>query len=260
MSNDGLCKVCSVNVGQDIARCVQIVRESMEIVEKTKNPDTMVSRLELAMKNTEALLEYEKKGIRVTNPLPSVLRAGLEKDLGRILRKMAEEQAQAALAKAALARSPKGAISAVAKALDRIQEMGGKLGDPPELDEIKAKLAGFIEKEQAHTLLPSKEGGLKTRGKRDHARTAGSRTKSDAVTENEDAYEEGSASLVRDIEAVGITMEKSWSTVGDDACEICRGNASAGWIPTDKVFPSGHMYPLAHDGCRCCLLYRVSER
>jgi hypothetical protein len=81
-----------------------------------------------------------------------------------------------------------------------------------------------------------------------------------AVTENAYSYEQGSRSLVDDIEAVGIKMEKQWSTVGGDACEeICGPNEAEGWIAADDAFQSGDMQPPGHPNCRCTTLYRVAE-
>ncbi len=80
-----------------------------------------------------------------------------------------------------------------------------------------------------------------------------------AVTENAYAYESGSRDLVDDIEQQGITMEKSWSTVGGDECDVCYENAAAGWIPVDGTFPSGDDNPPAHPNCRCACLYQVAE-
>jgi hypothetical protein len=80
-----------------------------------------------------------------------------------------------------------------------------------------------------------------------------------AVNENAMAYENGSYDLVKDIEAAGITMEKSWSTVGGDACEeICGPNEAQGWIPTGENFQSGDPFPPGHVRCRCAGLYQVS--
>ena len=79
-----------------------------------------------------------------------------------------------------------------------------------------------------------------------------------AVTENANSYENGARSCIADIEAVGITMEKSWSTVGGDECDICAENESAGWIPIDEAFPSGDQTPPNHPNCRCACLYQVA--
>jgi hypothetical protein len=79
-----------------------------------------------------------------------------------------------------------------------------------------------------------------------------------AVTEVGNAYTEGNLIVARDLKDAGLTVEKSWSTVGDDkVSEGCQVNEAAGWIPVDDEFPSGHQRPLRFPGCRCDLLTRV---
>lgn len=81
-----------------------------------------------------------------------------------------------------------------------------------------------------------------------------------AVTELGNAYEEGGTAVGRTMQAAGIAVEKAWLTVGDDRVDPnCRANESAGWIPFDEPFPSGHMHPLDHPGCRCAGLTRRAE-
>lgn len=78
-----------------------------------------------------------------------------------------------------------------------------------------------------------------------------------AVTEAGEAYEAGSEMPVRDLADAGLTMEKSWLTVGDKRVEQhCLDNQAQGWIPFGDAFASGDMRALAHPGCRCSTLYR----
>ena len=78
-----------------------------------------------------------------------------------------------------------------------------------------------------------------------------------AVTEAAEAYEEGNRLVIDEMMAVGLEMEKSWSTVGDDrVSDGCRENSQAGWIPVDEPFPSGHQHAPRFPGCRCAILYR----
>ena len=79
-----------------------------------------------------------------------------------------------------------------------------------------------------------------------------------------DASEKRALKQAQGLQAAGLPMEKQWSSVGDKslgdnkpaACSICLANDNAGWIPIDDAFPSGHMHPPAHDGCRCAILTR----
>lgn len=78
-----------------------------------------------------------------------------------------------------------------------------------------------------------------------------------AVTEVGNAYEHGTWSAAQSMAAVGLTMEKSWLTSGDDrVSDGCAENEGAGWILLDEPFPSGDDKPLRFPGCRCTVLYR----
>jgi hypothetical protein len=70
------------------------------------------------------------------------------------------------------------------------------------------------------------------------------------------AFSAGTLAFARDAKGKGLEIEKAWMAE-DDACPICQENADMGWIPLDKNFPSGDDGPLAHEGCRCCLLTRT---
>ncbi len=78
-----------------------------------------------------------------------------------------------------------------------------------------------------------------------------------AVYELGDAYEEGNLIAAKELQAVGLEMEKKALTAGDDRVRPShKGNAGAGWIPIDSPFPSGDMRFPSDPGCRCTTLYR----
>lgn len=78
-----------------------------------------------------------------------------------------------------------------------------------------------------------------------------------AVTEIGNAYEAGTAMVIRDLQAAGEPMEKKWLTVGDNRVSAgCRANAAEGWIPEPQAFSSGHQHPLRFPGCRCTTQYQ----
>ena len=83
-----------------------------------------------------------------------------------------------------------------------------------------------------------------------------------AVTENAYAYEGGKRSMIDEAEeTLGVEMEKSWNTSGDDrVSDECADNESAGWIDKNQVFPSGHEEPPRFPGCRCNAQYRLKRR
>ncbi len=77
------------------------------------------------------------------------------------------------------------------------------------------------------------------------------------LVEQANFYTQQNLETALQLQTAGIEIEKYWSGVGDDDCEICKRNEAAGWIPLKQPFPSGHQRPLAHDGCRCDLMTRV---
>jgi SPP1 gp7 family putative phage head morphogenesis protein len=84
-----------------------------------------------------------------------------------------------------------------------------------------------------------------------------SRSKTIAVTEMGNAFEEGGLLAAQSLEAAGLQMQKSWLTAGDDKVEsVCEDNAADGWISLGEDFSSGDPRPLAHPNCRCTMLTR----
>ncbi len=78
-----------------------------------------------------------------------------------------------------------------------------------------------------------------------------------AINEAAEAYETGNRLVIDEMAAVGLEMEKHWSSVGDaKVSDGCRKNEDAGWIPVDQAFPSGHQHAPRFPGCRCAILYR----
>ena len=81
-----------------------------------------------------------------------------------------------------------------------------------------------------------------------------------AINENAVGYAHGETTLIDEIEATGIKLEKSWHTVGDDnVSNGCQRNADNGWIQNDEAFDSGDMTYPRFPGCRCSVHYRVSR-
>lgn len=86
--------------------------------------------------------------------------------------------------------------------------------------------------------------------------------KSDHSEREKKSYQEGIKYAVQSFMQMGdpdVTSGKEWSTGGVNPCEVCIENQKAGSIPVKDKFPSGHLYPPAGPGCRCCLLPTVKK-
>jgi DivIVA domain-containing protein len=53
------------------------------------------------------------------------------------------------------------------------------------------------------------------------------------------------------IAGVGPGRKVRWITTSANGCSDCEDNALAGTVLAMEAFPTGHMYPPAHAGCRC---------
>jgi DivIVA domain-containing protein len=51
--------------------------------------------------------------------------------------------------------------------------------------------------------------------------------------------------------AVGADGKVRWIVTNASGCSDCADNALAGAVSVDEVFPTGHLHPPAHSGCRC---------
>jgi len=140
-------------VPRDVENRARIIKESMALVEKTANLDTMMSRMDVAADNLRALLKYERSGIPTITPSPSHLLGELERNRGQIILKWAEDSAAVALTKAAAALSQKTAMSTAEKALVKLREIHHKTSDPAKMDALEGRLEGFIHDKQLEVHL-----------------------------------------------------------------------------------------------------------
>jgi hypothetical protein len=56
------------------------------------------------------------------------------------------------------------------------------------------------------------------------------------------------------IEAAGPARKVRWVPTSAGGCSDCEDNALAGSVAATEAFPTGHMYPPAHAGCRCLVV------
>jgi len=55
--------------------------------------------------------------------------------------------------------------------------------------------------------------------------------------------------------AVDPAVPLRWLSLdADEACEMCRANGDGPGSASHEVFPSGHLAPPIHEGCRCVLV------
>ena len=84
------------------------------------------------------------------------------------------------------------------------------------------------------------------------------RAKLIAVTETTRAYSAATAETQRDLNRVGVQMERIWHTANDEkVCPVCGPFNNKSEVEWSREFPDG---PPAHPGCRCGVGLEVIRR
>ena len=83
----GLCDKCYSYICEDYRNRERILIESRKIIETSKNPETQLRCINVMKEHFQVLLRYEKMGIPITDPPPSVLLKRLDIEREQILAK-----------------------------------------------------------------------------------------------------------------------------------------------------------------------------
>lgn len=71
LSSRALCQRCEPFFQLDFRQRVRIIQDSQEIIKASRNLDTKLSRIKVAIDHLAALQEYERRGIETIQPEPS---------------------------------------------------------------------------------------------------------------------------------------------------------------------------------------------
>jgi len=82
----GLCDMCYSYICEDYRNRERILVESRKIIETSKNPETQLRRINVMKEHFQVLLKYEKMGIPITDPPPSVLLKRLDIERNKIIK------------------------------------------------------------------------------------------------------------------------------------------------------------------------------
>ena len=73
IDKDGLCRNCAPVLLLQVQQSIRVIKESEEIINKSKNMDTRISRCDTILIHLKRLIELERKGIPTLNIPPSKL-------------------------------------------------------------------------------------------------------------------------------------------------------------------------------------------
>lgn len=143
---NGLCEECNTFVVSDVYERVRCIRDSMKVMDKSKNISTRLSRCDVILEHAQALLEYEQLGIPTIDPSPSSLISELVEERDEIIIESVTTKAENALSRADLSTSPKTSRSAANKALLEMRDGRRLLKDPSLLDSLEERIKNIVHK------------------------------------------------------------------------------------------------------------------
>ena len=146
----GLCENCLPTVGAEIIRRVRIIRESVALVNQSRNLDTQIRRLDVILEHAIGLLKYEECGIPTPcDPLPSQLTGGqIAKWRDAAIVAGMQEELQQTLIRGANSRNVRSQKNRLSKLFARIQYYKGEASNGSLLDEFEAQVRQRILQSQ----------------------------------------------------------------------------------------------------------------
>jgi len=153
VDRNGLCLPCCRALKLEAESRLRVIRESQDLVNKSKKLDTVLSRIDTIIEHCDALLKYEKAGINIIEPPPStIIKIANDSRHGAII-KSVKEEVDKHMTKAKVATTPRSQITQASKALEKIEEGKKLLKSPQELDSLKMKVKAFVHTTQLNAYI-----------------------------------------------------------------------------------------------------------
>lgn len=148
----GLCGKCGIVIGSEIDQAIKHITESIAIVQKSKNLDTILSRIDFMANRGQQILKYEEKGLLEgalgQDILPSNLLKTLEKVRNGTIEGFMVAEHQKAAQKAGIAQTPRAKTGTLLKVLQQIREYKNKATERTKLEELEKQITREINQIQ----------------------------------------------------------------------------------------------------------------
>lgn len=154
VNSSGLCNECSPIITSIINNNFRIISESIELIKKSKNFKTRLSRCDLILNIAEKLLEYENKGIQSIKPAPSEFISMYANIRNEIILESLKSDIEKAENKIRITDKPQSKINEINKTLLKIQDYKKEIKDKTKINKIEkefnktkheAQLATYLE-------------------------------------------------------------------------------------------------------------------
>ena len=147
VSSAGICGSCEAELNIVVPNLMRIIKDSAELVNKSKNWKTRLSRCDLGIEKAEELMPLEDKGILTASPSIAQILQDFKDSREEVIRSAIEKTYEDARAKAQTAATPRSQITAAKKGLLNLRQVYEEVGNHPLIPKVANRL-----KEYAHGL------------------------------------------------------------------------------------------------------------
>lgn len=151
----GLCTTCNSAFLLEVQSRYRVYEESGQIINNSKNIDTIGSRARIIFEHLRRFYEFEKKGIDFMEPKASIMLQNLPREIDERFREVLQENIKDLLFKAKINPSPKSKITILSKGLLQIESAKKYLSNNNSLNDIQKELNAIIHKIQLDVFLES---------------------------------------------------------------------------------------------------------
>ena len=154
VNNNGICQNCEKFIQLEVNNRIRILNDSIKLVKDTKNVDTLISRLDLIIQQTNELMKYEEYGISTVNPPPSHINKNIRESRDSIIIDHLNEEYNSTLSKVELPGiTSRRKITALNKLLIKNADTKEKLNDSALIDGLDNKIKSDINRIQFDSLM-----------------------------------------------------------------------------------------------------------
>lgn len=165
LNSQGLCNECESFIVPIIKNNVRIINESIELINKSNNYKTKLSRCDLILEISRRLLEYEKKNIPIIDPLPSKFISVYTKKRDDIILESLKADTDNVESKFETISLPIERIKEIDKLLIKIQDYKKEIKDTANIDKIEKELNRIRDEIQSNNSLKIPPQNISTKKK-----------------------------------------------------------------------------------------------
>ncbi len=151
-----LCRNCQATISFDFQQRLRIIEDSQKLIEKSKNFNTRIGRIDTLLEHVQALKKYEDKNITTLTPPPSEIERACLEFRGELIFENIVEEIDKIMNKAKLGLSPKTKMGEANKALIKINERRREIQEKDKINMIEEKekeIKTFIHETQLNEFI-----------------------------------------------------------------------------------------------------------